>query len=551
MNLAGGDYTLGFGQDSATINLDTWWLARSYTDDAGAAQVDTVYSDYVIGYRNEQLILDWGLSVSINQQFYQGSGSCQSQFLDPIGATLTYEDSSKAWLSGVADDDANYPTNWIRSGTATKGLNFDGTNCLADDWIYGECNYYDLDDIDPDQKYEKLLGGTVAPFNRVGFGTYGLPFGFPGENTSDHWYNSGTISGATNQSWFGGGLQTALQKSCFPNLHDVDVVITSDETKWTRCPVIEINDNETQTEHGDDILHMRSDQSLGKDHLPDGTGTGMSWFPGYAIDVTTGDRLNMAFSENSWLLGDNGADMIWNPTSSTADQTNNPLFGGMHYVYIFGVDVDNSGSTAYDEGAWLQSMWSDVTSGARIANFRNSWKSCQWVMEPLLIENAELLATDVEINLRIERPYEENVVGNQNLGRPLYQFSIDDPTTTIQADRLESVLDNINIVPNPYYAYSSYETSKLDNRVKIVNLPERCTVTIFNMQGALVRTFEKDDPLTSIDWDLKNHLNVPIAGGLYIIHVKVPVTDASGNITEQERIIKWYGALRPPDLDNL
>jgi hypothetical protein len=133
----------------------------------------------------------------------------------------------------------------------------------------------------------------------------------------------------------------------------------------------------------------------------------------------------------------------------------------------------------------------------------------------------------------------------------MYQFTIDNATEKVRADRLEDVLDNINVVPNPYYGYSEYETSKLDNRIKIVNLPERCTVTIFNMQGALVRSFEKDDPLTSIDWDLKNFKSIPIAGGLYIIHVKVPVTQADGSIVEQERIIKWYGALRQPDLDNL
>ena len=33
---------------------------------------------------------------------------------------------------------------------------------------------------------------------------------------------------------------------------------------------------------------------------------GMGWFPGYAIDVATGERLNMAFGEDSWLSADNG-----------------------------------------------------------------------------------------------------------------------------------------------------------------------------------------------------------------------------------------------------
>jgi hypothetical protein len=224
----------------------------------------------------------------------------------------------------------------------------------------------------------------------------------------------------------------------------------------------------------------------------------------------------------------------------------------MHYVYVFGEDVDGSGSPAYDAGTWLAEKF-DISepTGTRNQNFYNAWRSCFWVMEPTVIPGADLMATDVELNLRVKKPYEENITSGDNGGFPLYRFEIDEPTVKLDGAQLESVLDRINIVPNPYYAYSEYENSKLDNRVKIVNVPERCTVTIFNMQGALVRVFEKDDPLTSIEWDLKNHKSIPIAGGLYIIHIKVPVDGAGATALEQERIIKWYGALRPPDLDNL
>lgn len=547
LNLAGGTYTLGFGQDSVSVNEDTWWLARNYTDESGFVQNDTVWSDYVIGTRNEQLILDWGISVNVNQTFFVGSGNCTSQFVDPIDATISYTDSSKAWLSGVPDNDGNYPTNWIRSGNNNKPSPFDATtDCDPDNWYFDACHYYDLP-LDEDQKYEKLLGGTVAPFNRVGYGTYGLPFGFPGENPTTHWQ---ATSG--NESWFTLAT-TAVSKSCFPELRDVDIILTEDKAYWTRCPVIEINDNESQTEHGDDILQMRQDASVDKEGNPDNTGTkGMGWFPGYAVDVNTGKRLNMIFSENSWLLGENGADMIWNPTSNFSDQVGNPLFGGMHYVYVFGEDVNGSESPAYDGGNWLaEKLDMSVSTSVRNQNFYAAWRSCLWVMEPMVLEGATLMDTDAEINLRIEKPYQERLNGGSNNGRPLYQFTIDSPTEKIQAAELESVLDNINIVPNPYYAYSEYETSKLDNRVKIVNLPERCSVTIFNMQGALVREFVKDDPLTSIDWDLKNHNSIPIAGGLYIIHIKIPVVGDNATAAEQERIIKWYGALRPPDLDNL
>ncbi|UKN03564.1 T9SS C-terminal target domain-containing protein [Paracrocinitomix mangrovi] len=541
LNLAGGNYTLKFGTVNTDINDEEWSLTREYEDENGQIQIDTFNSKFSVGVKNEELILDWGISVTINQQFYQGNGNCTYKYTSPIDATMTYQDSSKAWLGGVSDDDQFYPTNWIRSGS-TSELGDTLPACDPTTWIYNECKYNDYP-LDVDQEYEKLLDGIVAPFNRVGTGVYGMPFGFPGDDPSTF---------KPLESWFSSLGTVSLTKSCFPVLHDVDIVFTSNKDYWTRCPVIEINDNEAQTEHGDDILHMRRDSSVDKFGKPDGTGTGMGWFPGYAVDVNTGKRLNMCFAENSWLGGENGNDMIWNPTSRFADQTGNPLFGGMHYIYVFGENVDGSECPSYDEGAWLADKFDLNHPPADWANnFYKAWKSCFWVMEPMLIQNATLLETDVEIKLRINKPYEDRLVNGENTGRPMYQFSIDNPTEKIKDDRLLSVLDNINVVPNPYYGYSEYETSKIDNRVKITNLPERCTVTIFNMQGALIRSFEKDDPITSLDWNLKNHAGVPIAGGLYLIHVKLPITADNGDVSYEERILKWYGALRTPDLDNL
>jgi len=101
-------------------------------------------------------------------------------------------------------------------------------------------------------------------------------------------------------------------------------------------------------------------------------------------------------------------------------------------------------------------------------------------------------------------------------------------------------LDLINVVPNPYYAYSKYEVNQLDNRIKIVNLPQRCTISIYSTNGNLIRQYNKDETKTSVDWDLKNSAGIPIAGGVYIIHVKSD---------QGEKIIKWFGSLRPVDLN--
>ena len=54
------------------------------------------------------------------------------------------------------------------------------------------------------------------------------------------------------------------------------------------------------------------------------------------------------------------------------------------------------------------------------------------------------------------------------------------------------------------------------------NLPQQATISIFTVSGTLVRKIKKDDSVTSVDWDLKNDYGIPIASGLYIIHVNAP-----------------------------
>ncbi|HXC04022.1 MAG TPA: T9SS C-terminal target domain-containing protein, partial [Bacteroidia bacterium] len=154
------------------------------------------------------------------------------------------------------------------------------------------------------------------------------------------------------------------------------------------------------------------------------------------------------------------------------------------------------------------------------------------------------------IKLRVARPYMTclNVAGDTALvapdkHMPVYKFSTDGlKTVNNDLTTAKNALSLINVVPNPYYAYSSYETGQLDNRVKITNLPGKCTVSIFTISGTLVRQFKKDNDLSFQDWDIKNTSGIPVASGLYLIHVNVPGVG--------ERILKWFGVARPVDLDS-
>jgi hypothetical protein len=125
---------------------------------------------------------------------------------------------------------------------------------------------------------------------------------------------------------------------------------------------------------------------------------------------------------------------------------------------------------------------------------------------------------------------------------PVYRFNTADIMAETGNDSVAvDVLEKINIVPNPYYAFSEYESNQLDNRVRLTNLPEACTIRIFALNGTLIRTFDKDDNTAFLDWDLKNQANIPVASGMYIIHVEV---EGVG-----EKVLKWFGVMRPVDLD--
>ena len=325
----------------------------------------------------------------------------------------------------------------------------------------------------------------------------------------------------------------------------MDIVFTSDQSKWTRCPVIELSDDDNLAIGNATPGTLRKSPSVGKNGQPDGTGEGMSWFPGYAIDVETGRRLNMAFGENSFLSGQNGGDMVWNPTSEFYNTIGSPLFGGQHTIYVFGGEFD--GMPAYDQGEFIRTRLTTVGGAVTTTEYREVFRNLSWVMQPMLIPGRTLLATDVRVRARLNKEYEDYVGTNENGGRPSYEWNMDN-FKTIKGDdeTLESVLDIINVVPNPYYAFSEYERDRRDTRVKITNLPERCKVRIYDVSGKLVRAYDKDSPITSIDWDLKNGQIIPISGGVYLIHVEVEI-----NGQKYDRVVKFFCGMRQPDLENL
>jgi hypothetical protein len=557
------DFELRLAPDRIDLEDDTvfWQLT-----DLATGEVTTNTKSFYT--HNEYILLDLGLSITWNQYDYiNADGDEVNHFTDLLSGEIEFEDESQPWFSGIEDGEGFTELNWIRSGNqASEELE---EEIIFDDEEAG--NFWDID-----QEYEGILGGTWAPYCLVSHS---------GEVTLANGQSVNIVNIAPTVSGIDGDLSSAGGDygSNIKGLNNVDVVLTADKSKWTRAAVLEMQSIPALTQSGsNDALKMklRRHDSVDKNGKTSSEGgnsdeanfhgqtIGMGWFPGYAIDVVTGERLNMAFGEDSWMIGDNGNDMIWNPTdrleSDLSDQlpdiTTQLFAGGQHWIYVFKnqrYEENNSSlMPAYDGGDFFYDKLEENFSNL---NRRRVFQACTWVGSSLVNKGYEMLTPQqglipntTRIKLRVAKKYDyyspatsdvNDTIGSQNNWAPLYTFTTKDiAAETGESETLVSIMDKINVVPNPYYAFSEYEGSKLDNRIKITNLPEECVINIYNVSGTLVRSFNKADPKTSLDWDLKNQRNVPVAGGVYIIHINIPGVG--------EKILKWFGVMRPVDLDS-
>jgi len=541
-----GYYVASSGENATDAGLirDTKWTLIM---DDGATQ-DTVVSDNWIRIRDEKLIQEWGISVMVAQVDYPGERFGKFDEIDPLNngfieASMTYADPTNPWLFFIQDGEGASPQNFIRVGTST-----DEENITTNDYVGRDNN----------QIYETVLGGTWAPYALTSTQTYG-----PAYDRS----------------------QPASIEFNKYLLSSILFVITKDQTKWTRCPVVEMCENDRNADgtyvsppfnslsEGNALrFQLRKRASLSKDGTPATAGsgpstnendpnfigeTGMSWFPGYAIDLVTGERLNLMFGEDTRLVGENGRDMLWNPTwrwydnlyQQTGGQFGQPLFSGKHYIYVMGHnEVTGNISTGYDYGQWAYSKLS-TNMNTEIAQV---YQHAMWVSLPSVIFDysfvsyADMPDNDVTIKIKTANPYQKSVgqfaVENPvSRNYPTYIFNTADiAAATNQLDFAKDALEDVNVVPNPYYGYSEYERSQIDNVVKFTNLPEKCVITVYNSAGTVIRKFEKDSQQTYIDWDLKNSYGISISGGVYIVHI-----DA---YEYGEKVIKWFGSTRPIDL---
>lgn len=560
-----GEYTVEFfdtdQSDDELTEDETKFIVRQL--ETG----DTLISEVSLDKTYEQLIPDWGFSVFARNR--PAPGDIRTDNNGAIGSEISYiEEDAIEWFA-FRQEAQTFSYFDPGQGVVNESFNLLKTGSAVEP-DFG---------LDPQQGFSTIINGPFYPMTLI---DYREPDG------DDY---------LITPAWMDNDMSRVRGNNPISNLNNVDIVFTPNRDLWSKCIVVETANTQykdagfdTQGDNGDEAqFDIRDVPSRGKEVDPEtnepvilpNEPTGFSYFPGYAVDVETGERLNIFFGENSVYseegLADtgfpdslaNGGDMIWNPnsTSITFTAQGAPLdfyFGGQHMIYVTNEPYDGC-EQLRDE------LFMDEPSVFlyRI-NKRAGMEKIQWACHPMLppdfVLNSfadGLIPSEMVVSMRVDQPYavDEGSGTGVNNGYPKYNFTIENAeqrelTTEVQVD---SALDLINVVPNPYYGFSQYETSSFARDVKITNLPPECTVTIYSLDGKFIRQYKRNEQnirsnrsfagvpaqrfAPDISWDLLNAKQIPIASGVYLIHVDAPGLG--------ERVIKWFGVNRQFDPSGL
>ena len=592
-----GDFELSFvdsNNDDSQLDVNARWQLRRVSDGT------IIASEKSIEKLNEQLILQYGFSVSIAQSAEPGDLADEKN--GGIGMEIEYKDPNLAWLTGYGDQ-LTAPFNYVRTTEPVPDADYDqngdgipldpngGLSKLGNE-TDGELGWF----VPYVLANWRLRDQADVPNDRLLTPAWTDKFG----NIPQGQFNS--------QAVFASESQENVRRSRLRLLPNVDIVLTSDKSKWSRSVIIEsasgywtdtntygasqdvAQTTESPASRKRQSFDVRYGLSVGKDDangdgLPDPDGElnptdgtpaagtplrGMGWFPGYAVDVETGQRLNIFFGENSCYSKDldpdyTGRDMMWNPTSQLVsddveniNQSDFPnwVLGGQHWVYVTYSKYDGCDSLR-------RAFTPERFSGSAVYNNKTAQiRNIAWAGMVQLAAGAQLksykdglIPTDTKIKLRVQNAYKtwwrQDGDHSKRNGHPKYLIRIrNQQPIALDQVQVENALDSIKAVPNPYYGFSQYETSQFTNIVKITNLPAKCVVTIYSLDGKFIRQYNRAEQysaykqyLPAIEWDMKNSKGIPVASGVYLIHVNA---EGLG-----ERTVKWFGIGRQFDPSGL
>jgi len=225
---------------------------------------------------------------------------------------------------------------------------------------------------------------------------------------------------------------------------------------------------------------------------------GLGSIPFAAYNTETGERLTVGMVQDA---NDGSANNIWDMGWDGSAFAAN---GGREYIFIM--------SDAYESNDALYQQDAIVFGG--VPCFYAIWPQARG-SRPYLLESFDF----------------QIFASNVNTPNDVFRFTT--AATSFSEETARRDIDNINVFPNPYYAYNPEETSRFNRFVTFTNLPNEAVVRIFTVAGTQVRKLDKNDDSQFLQWNLRNQANLPVASGFYVAHIELPGLNA-------EKVVKLF-----------
>lgn len=507
--------------ESIRVDEETRWVLRNL--DSG----EEIVSNHHLGRFSEQIVDEYGISLEMFLADSLGINQ-NSSFINPNNGIVNtkfnlFEPEATPWLKSVGSSESF-------AAADTEGKQFFPLKYVKNN--LGEIDY----NLDPTQ----ALTSTEEPgFVPLFITDFRVPATIGHFNLSPMLINS---------------IAEQLRRASGPGkTNNVDIVLTSDKSKWTRSIVVQTSNPAYEPSgyppsDNTNMFDYREHPSIGKNGryaTDDGTKSGnvltnsspnpedpnyidpqgLGWFPGYAVDVETGQRLNILFGENSSynatyqdqykngeVIGD---DMIWNPSDQALieDFGSNIMsyfMGGQHYIYVT--------NSTYDGGA---AMHPRLAPRRNALTKRIAFQQITWAGFTMMEEGQELLSyedglipSEMVVQLRVNQKYASVPNGPIN-GMPHYIIDID-ANVVLTDQAVASPLERITLSPNPFM--SSKHAS-----LTLHQLPQNCNIHMFDVKGRIVLHQKLDgivgERLESYSLEVNKDKMVP---GVYFLRIHAP-----------------------------
>ncbi|MBD3224686.1 MAG: hypothetical protein GF313_08145 [Caldithrix sp.] len=229
----------------------------------------------------------------------------------------------------------------------------------------------------------------------------------------------------------------------------------------------------------------------------------------YRHIFTTGERVRLF--AGFWDTDGNGQ---WSPPNG--DWTG-PIYGAGSYEPIYawqGYDADGN-VISYDPANEAQY----IADNSLLTSANTTWGSSTGdIVYPYVTAMLMTMYAD-----GATPPWGNKIIFTRNKPNTVNDvFSFAAPTTESSQALAKQDVEKVNVFPNPYYAGHSNEENRFDRYVTFNHLPQQATFRIFNLAGVQVRKLEKDDDSQFFRWDLQNESGLPVASGMYIVHIDMP-----------------------------